>query len=226
MPIAIARFLIGVLVFVCSSGGIALAASNDEQAKAFIRDGLEFSAKQTSRLTDLAQRFDKVDMNGVLTVENVTSPTGSATGKATVAQFRALLAERRWLVSAIMTDSERFFASAPTADIGARALATWRATKAANIQMYDALDVVQTAWADSTDAVLEWTGKHYPPTLSDGHLMFASDAQKSEFFALLQTVNVRVAKMMEIMQATAIAQAAAVAKREAYMADISKALAK
>jgi hypothetical protein len=93
MSKALAQLLSGILMCLFVLGSFASTASEERQAKQELQKMLDFSAKKSAAFNELAVRFDKVDLNSALIVEGLTSPSGLATAKATVAQFRALLAD-------------------------------------------------------------------------------------------------------------------------------------
>lgn len=226
MPKAIARLLTGVLVVLFVGGGLAVAASDAEQSKVLLKDSLAFAAKQSARSVDLGQRFEKVDMNGVLTVESLTSPAGLAVSKAAAPQYRALLAERRSLVSSYLTEYERYFTGLPNGDFKAGAMASMGANKAATVKLYSDLDVAQTAWVDSISNVLDWAGNQAGQLSARGtQLMFRDQAQKAEMTALVDKVTASEANLNKVLQAATATQAAAQGKTRANMAEADKILA-
>lgn len=227
MAKALARFLTGVLMCLYVGGQLALAANEEQQAKKQLQDMLEFTAKQARPFNDLALRFDKVDVNAVLSVENITSPSGLATAKATIAQFRALLAERRLLVQTYLAELDRYLNGLPAGNFKDGAMSGIGASQAATVKLYGDLDRSQTAWADANSAVLDWsTGQSGKLFIQGGQLMFTSVSQKAELTALISKVGVAEADLNKILQATAAAQTAAQEKTKANMQAAEKLLQK
>ena len=227
MAKAIARLITGMLLILFVGGGIALAANEDELAKAMLKESLAFAAKQSTRFTELGQRFDQVDMNSVVTVNTLTSPPGLATSKATVAQYRALLAERRSLLSSYLSDFERYFATLPPGDFRAGAMSSMGANKAATVKLYGDLDVAQTAWADSISGILEWAEKQTVKLSARGdQLVFKDATQQAELSALVTKLTTTESALNKVIQAAAVQQAAAQDKTKANLAEADKLLAK
>ena len=227
MTKAIARFITGVVLLLFVGGGIVLAANDDEQAKALLKDSLAFAAKQTAQFAELGQRFDKVDMNSVITVDRLTSPPGLAMSKATVAQYRALLAERRSLLSSYLTDFERYFATLPPGDFRAGAMSSMGANKAATVKLYGDLDVAQTSWADSISGILEWAEKQGGKLSARGdQLVFKDATQQAELSALVTKLTTTESALNKVIQSAAVQQAAAQEKTKANLAEADKLLAK
>jgi hypothetical protein len=227
MAKALARLLTGVLMCLFVGGHLAVAANGEQQAKQQLQEMLAFTAKQATSFSDLALRFEKVDVNTVLSVENITSPSGLATAKATIAQFRALLAERRLLVQTYLAELDRYLGELPAGDFKAGAMSGIGASKAATVKLYGDLDRSQTAWADTTTAVLDWsTGQSGKLFMRSGQLMFTSVSQKAELTALIDEVGVAEADLNKVLQTTAAAQTAAQEKTKANMQAAEKLLQK
>ena len=141
MTKAIARLSTGILMFLFVGGALAVAAIEEQDAKKQMQAMLAFTSKQAAQFNDLALRFDKVDMNAVLSVQNITSASGLATAKATIAQFRALLAERRLLVQTYLASLDRYLDELPAGNFKAGAISGIGGSKAATVKLYSDLDV-------------------------------------------------------------------------------------
>ncbi len=100
----------------------SVAANEKQQAKQQLQEMLAFTTKQTTPLNDLALRFEKVDLTAVLSVENITSRFDLATARVTIAQFCALLAERRLLVQTYLAEVNRYMSELPTGNFKAGAM--------------------------------------------------------------------------------------------------------
>ena len=227
MAKAIARLLTGVLMCIFVGGTLAARANEEQIAKKQLQEMLAFAAKQTTQFGELALRFDKVDMNTVLSVENITSTSGLATAKATIAQFRALLAERRLLLQTYLASLDRYLNELPAGDFKAGAMSGIGASKAATIKLYSDLDRSQTAWVDAVSTVLDWctrqAGKLF---VQGGQLMFVSATQKAELSDLINKVGTAEAELNKVLAATAAAQVAEQEKTKANMRAAEKLLQK
>lgn len=227
MAKAIARLLTGALMCLFVGGTLAVAANEEQDAKRHVQEMLAFTAKQAAQFNDLALRFDKVDMNTLLSVENITSASGLATAKATIAQFRALLAERRLLLQTYLASMDRYLNELPAGDFKAGAMSGIGASKAATVNLYSDLDRSQTAWVDAMSAVLEWSAEQSGKLLIQaGQLMFTSVQQKTELTALVNKVGVAETDLNKVLAATAAAQTAAQEKTKKNMQTAEKLLQK
>lgn len=227
MAKALAQFLSGILMCLFVGSNFAGAVGEEQQAKQELQKMLEFSAKKSASFNELAARFDKLDLNSALTVEGLTSPSGLATAKATVAQFRALLAERRLLVQTYLTELDHYLNGLPPGNFKDGAMSSVGSGKATTIKIYGDLDRNQTAWADSISALLDWsTGQSGKLFMQGGQLMFTSPSQKAEMTALVNRVSAAEADLNKVLQATAVAQTAAQEKAKANMEAAEKLLRK
>lgn len=227
MAKALAQLLSGILMCLFVGSNFASAVTEEQQAKQQLQKMLEFSAKQSALFNDLAARFDKVDLNSALTVEGLTSPSGLATAKATVAQFRALLAERRLLVQTYLTELDRYLNELPSGKFKDGAMSSVGAGRETTVKIYGDLDRSQTAWVDSISAVLDWsTGQSGKLFMQGNQLMFTNPSQKAELAALANRVSVAEADLNKVLQATAVEQTAAQEKTKANMQAAEKLLRK
>lgn len=227
MTKAIARLATGILMCLFVGGTLAVAANEEQDAKKQLQEMLAFTAKQAAQFNDLALRFDKVDMNAVLSVQNITSASGLATAKATIAQFRALLAERRLLVQTYLASLDRYLNELPASNFKAGAMSGIGGSKAVTVKLYSDLDVSQTSWVDALSAVLDWsTGQTGKLSIQGGQLMFTSAAQKAELTVLINKVSVAETDLNRVLAATAAAQTAAQEKTNANMQAADKLLQK
>jgi hypothetical protein len=208
-------------------GRLAVAAGDEQQAKQQFQDLLAFTGKQTTPFNDLALRFEKVDVSSVLSVENITSTAGLAAAKATIAQFRALLAERRLLVQTYLAELDRYLSQLPAGDFKAGAISGVETSKTATVKLYGDLDRSQTAWVDATSAVLDWsTGQSGKLFVQGGQLMFTSMSQKAELTVLVNKVSEAEADLNKVLQATSVARAAAQEKTKTNIQAAEKLLQK
>ena len=222
-----AKLLAGVLLCLFAAGNLSYAANDERQAKQHLQQMMAFTQNQAASFNDLALRFDKVDMSTVLSVENITTPLGLITAKATVAQFRSLLAERRLLVQTYLAEVDRYLNDLPPGDLKAGAMSGFGASKAATVKTYNDLDRSQTAWTDAITAVLNWcTGQSGKLFLQGDKLMFTNPSQKAELTTLVDKVSAAEADLNNVLQATAAAQSAAQEKTKANMQEIEKILQK
>ena len=227
MTKAIARLATGILMCVFAGGTLAVAASEDQDAKKQMQEMLAFTANQAAQFNDLALRFDKVDMNVVLSVQNITSGSGLVTAKATIAQFRALLAERRLLVQTYLASLDRYLNELPAGNFKAGAMSGIGGSKAATVKLYGDLDVSQTSWVDAMSEVLDWSTRQKGKLSVQGdQLMFTSPAQKAELTVLINKVGVAETDLNKVLAATAVAQTAAQEKTRENMQAAEKLLQK
>ena len=227
MAKALAQLLSGILMCLFVFSNFAGAATEEQQAKQQLQKMLEFSAKKSTSFNELAIRFDKVDLNSALTVEGLTSPSGLATAKATVAQFRALLAERRLLVQTYLTELDRYLNELPTGKFKDGAMSSVGSASATTVKIYGDLDRSQAAWADSISALLDWSNGQSGKLFMQGNqLMFTSPSQKAELTELANRVSAAEADLNKVLQTTAVAQTAEQEKTKANMEAAEKLLRK
>ena len=205
------RLISGGVLCLMVGTGLAQAASEEQASKRFLRDAMALQAAQSAKFVDLGQRFDKINLTTVLTPEAMTTVSGLATARATIAQYRALLAERRLLLQTYLAEFERFFATIPPGDMRNGALSAMSGgSKDATAKVYADLDRSQTALTDSMSAVLDWGAAQAGALgVRTGQLLFSTKEQQAELQTLL-------AKLGDVeVQNAAVLKSAAVMMTEA-----------
>ncbi|MDP3251632.1 MAG: hypothetical protein Q8M77_06940 [Hydrogenophaga sp.] len=196
---ASARVAVGVLLCIVVGSNIAQTAKEVRDQKAFLADALVFRDQQALKFAKLGERFDAVDLGKILTPQSMVLRDDHAAARATLATYRALLAERRALVQTYLLEYERFVADrALSYDAKAGAQEGMKGTRESTEALYASLDDVQTGLADSMERVLDWgvtqAGKL---NIQNGQLMFTSTRQQAELDALLVKVAAAETKMNE-----------------------------
>lgn len=204
-----ARFVVGLLLCLTVGTNIARAASAAEDAKRYVREALEFRDQQMAKFTGLGQRFDKVDLSTVLTPQSVATPAGLANSRATLAQYKALLAERDLLLQSYLTAYERFVNErAPDGEARRGAFEIYKTQSAETSALYQGLGQTQRALASAMEMVLDWGEAQAGRIgIQNGQLLFSTREQQQELASLVaqvgeaeKTVNATVAKATETQQ--------------------------
>ena len=208
MAKASARLITGVVLCVIGGTYLAKAANEEAIAKQVARDALAFRAKQSALFLALGQRFDKVDLNTVLTPEALTTHAGMSAARATIAEYRALLAERRLLVQSFVLEFDRFIAGIPAGNARDGALSTGGARKQETVRLYADIDESQTALVEAIASVLDWgfaqAGKL---GVRNGELLFVSREQQAALQGLLARLAEVEAQNTKVLTAASATQA-------------------
>jgi hypothetical protein len=206
--------LLATLLLSCA----ALGADTTATEKAFLRDALQHLSQQATAFTDLDKRFAKIDLIGVLTPESITSRVGIETARAQVAQYRALLAERKALLHTYFGESEEFVRTrAPSEPARHQVMLAINTNKSRTLELYTALDASQSELAVRIAAVLDWSVSQLGKLRTQsGQIAFSTATQEAEFDRLERGVNEAVAKQNAVAQAASTRRMAAQARmREA-----------
>lgn len=198
----------------------AIGADITATERAFMRDAVQYVGQQGKAFTDLDQRFKRIDPIGVLTPESITSRVGIETARAQIAQYRALLAERKSLLHSYFAESEEFVRTrAPSEATRQQVMQTMNMNKSRTIDLYTSLDVAQLEVAVRVTAVLDWaTSQLGRLKAQSGQLVFSNVTQESEFDRLELGVNDAVAKLNAVVQAADARRTAAQARMREAMA--------
>lgn len=209
MTQAKARFVVGLLLCLTVGTNIARAASAAEEVKRYVREAIEFRDQQMAKFAALGQRFEKVDLSTVLTPHGVATPAGIARSRATLAQYKALLAERDLLLQSYLTAYERFATErAPDGEARRGAVETFKEKSAETAALYQGLGQTQRALVTAMEKVLDWGEAQAGRIgIQNGQLMFSTREQQQELATLVAQVgeaeramNATVAKATETQQ--------------------------
>lgn len=186
-----ARLVVGACLVIGIGGSIAVSVSQVETTKQVVRYMLLNETKQSEKFAALAQKFDQVNLEKALTLENLTTQIGIATGKTTLAQYRALLVERQTLLKTNLDESEQLIRSrSPSDEFLNSAMASFNPNKVQAIKMYGDLDRVQFAHADAIATLFEWCDTQVGKlTFNKDQLLFSSDVQKAELTKLVANLQ-------------------------------------
>jgi hypothetical protein len=196
--------MVGALSCFVVWGNVAKATSDEDAAKEILAATVKFRDEHAPRFIELGQRFERFDVTKVVTVESLTTQESETTARIALANYRALLAERRALLQAYIVEYERFVTDrAPTEKFRAGMTAAFDQKKAALVAFYWGLDDAGSAFANSMERMLNWGAlQRVRMQTRNGALIFADAGQQSEYSALF-------AAMKEAAQRLAVTERAA-----------------
>lgn len=202
------RVVIGVLLALWALGTAAQRAGQANAQKAFLGEVQQMQALQAARFGELGKRFELIDLTTALTTEALTSVAGIAAGRDTISKYRALLAERKAMLTSTFAESERFFNTrSPTEADKREALASIEQGKRSAIKLYGDLDTGQSTVVTAISDILDWAATQKPKLgPRNGQLVFASAQQQTEFQVLLATLEAAEAKQQPVVQEAAVSQ--------------------
>lgn len=202
------RVIVGIVLTLWALGSAAQQTGQATAQKAFLIEAQQMQARHAARFVELGKRFDAIVLNTVLTPASITSPAGISAGRNTIAQYRALLAERKALLTSTFAESEQFFnARSPTEADKREALASMERGKGATITLYGDLDVVQSAVAKAISDILDWAASQRGKLIAkDGQLVYANAQQQTELQVLLTNLEAAEAKQQEVLKRAAVSQ--------------------
>lgn len=196
-----ARIAVGLVLFSVVFANVSAASREREEMKAYLAQALKMQETHAATFAELNERFSKLPMEAVLAPTNTTTPQGIASGKATVAQIRALVAERDALLSNYMAKVKAMVASIPSAS-GQRGAQAGMAEprNATTLQGYAALSKAQTATADAIERILDWCAAQGSTLATQkGQLLFANAQQQAQYLALLGKLEAAEAAEADVL---------------------------
>ena len=202
------RVVVGIVLTLWALGSAAQQIGQTNAQKAFLTESQQMQARQAARFVELGKRFDAIALNTVLTPVSITSSAGISAGRDTIARYRALLAERKALLTSTFAESEQFFNTrSPTEADKREALASMERGKGATISLYGNLDAVQSAVVQAISDILEWAASQRGKlTAKDGQLGYANAQQQSELQVLLTKLEAAEVKQQEVLKHAAVSQ--------------------
>ncbi len=202
------RIVTGALLTLWAVASAGQQISQTSAQKAFLIEAQQMQARHIARFIELGKRFDAIPLNTVLTPASITSNAGIAAGRNTIAQYRALLAERKALLASTFAESEQFFNTrSPTEADKREALASMERGRGATIKLYGDLDEVQSTVAQAISDILDWSASQRGKlSAKDGQLIYASAQQQAELQTLLTKLGAAEAKQQEVLKRAAVSQ--------------------
>lgn len=187
---AIGTVCVGMVVLATSISIAADKASETERTKAFLQTSLTSQAESTARLEKVIDRMSAIDMAKVLTLEAIADKNQRALSKAQLAQFKALLAERRSIVAATYSQAESLVSALPPGEAKRGGLEGLKDAKRNNQELFGDLDVVQLSYAESLEALFTWADtQDGKMQLSGGKVLFADETAVLQFQTLIKNIG-------------------------------------
>lgn len=204
---AIGTLCVG-LVFLATSISVAVNKSEAaDNGKVFLEKALKIQAENVAKLEKVIERMSAIDMTKVLTLEAVADKTQRTLSKTQVAQFKALLAERRAVVASGITQAELFVSSLTVSEMKRGALEGLENGKRSNKEQFEDLDVVQLSYADSLEALFNWADtQDGKMQFKGGKLLFADDAAVMKFQVLIKNIETQEEMYNNVVEKVAIKQ--------------------
>ena len=204
---AIGTLFVG-LVFLATSISVAVNKSEAaDNGKVFLEKALKIQAENVAKLEKVIERMSAIDMTKVLTLEAVADKTQRTLSKTQVAQFKALLAERRAVVASGITQAELFVSSLTVSEMKRGALEGLENAKRSNKEQFEDLDVVQLSYADSLEALFNWADtQDGKMQFKGGKLLFADDAAVMKFQVLIKNIETQEEMYNNVVEKVAIKQ--------------------
>lgn len=204
---AIGIFCVGMVVLATSLSIAANKAAAADSTKAFLETSLKIQAENTAKLERVIERMSAIDMTKVLTVEAVADKNLRTLSKAQLAQFKALLAERRSVVASTVSQAESLVSALPPGEMKSGGLAGLENAKRNNKELFGDLDVVQLSYAESLEALFSWADtQDGRMQLNGGRVLFADEAAILQFQALIKNIETQEQLYNKVVEKVAVKQ--------------------
>lgn len=136
------------------------------------------------------QRFGNLSIDNVLLPHKLVTPEGRASGKATLKQFRALIAERAARRKDSSIKLQKLIVAIPSEGVRDSARAGVNAHHEASVKSADEMDQAQLQLADAYDAILNWCeGEGKSLTVQENQLRLSTPAQQHQLDSLLSILD-------------------------------------
>jgi hypothetical protein len=175
---------------------------------------LAYKDEESKRDADLAAKFDRVDFSDILSPPNLATPSGIAASKGKVAEYRALLAERKAMQRENEAGVARLVASIPPGPRREAFEATASQQKEKVKAVVDRLDSSQSEFAIAIERVLEWAEVQPPGALSvkEDQLQVTPDSRRQQLLNLVVQLN-KAAAESEKAEEEAVNEAKAISEK-------------
>lgn len=188
-------FVVGVLL-VLTAGGMAVAKEMSQaETKALVQKALATQEENRAKFDSVLTRMGAIDMAAVLSMESVTNRATRTLALAQVAQYKALLAERKALVANTLAQGQAMAATLKNEEARRGAVVGAENARRQMTELFGELDVVQLAYADSIEALFNWlnTQDGKMQVGAHGQPLFTTQPDLDRFRALAGKVDEQAA---------------------------------
>jgi hypothetical protein len=219
-------FLVGLALLVAFMAAAAISVNRqsaaDERAAHALFDGIDAMQRRVAAETGaMNARFAQVDLERYMTPAMLASTAGVRDGRAELARYRALLAERDVLMRDEAARAHALLVALPGGETRDLALRGESSTAARNQAIRDQLSQSQAADADAMQALFDWAATHRADLeVKDGTLLVHGRQPLAELDAL----DARLKQTRRAVQAAVGAASAVAAESTQQLAKARRSL--
>lgn len=202
-----AVFVVG-LVMLFTTLVVSFNESRSNTAmREYVKTALILNAEGEAKLQALSAKLDAVNLADALMMENFTHPGRRASAKASVAQYRSLVFERKALIAAQLAKGRQLLDTLPDGAVRDRAEGNFKRSEAEIKGIYDPLETTQLAYVDAVETLLLWADTQRIQLSTDGQPLFETQEALDQFRALLGRLLERQAAFSAAVQVALAKQA-------------------
>lgn len=178
------RVAVGLLLCLNMSAKLSNDIRDHDESKAYAVQ-LAQARHQHAAFAEVLQRYEHLDLSEVLTPTALTTAHGIANGRAAMARYHRLLAERQTLLNSLVESMDRAAAVSP--DLSNEAT---RGPAPVDVAVYASFDAHEPAVARAMDAILDWASAQQGRLKQhNGEYVFANASQEAEMDSLLASLD-------------------------------------
>lgn len=180
-------FLLGTIMLMSAC---SRAVEEHDSLKNFTRQATELHRDVSAKDAEWRQRFGSLFIDEVLLPHKLATPEGRASGKATLEQFRALIAERAARRKDSSIKLQQIILGIPNEDIRDSARAGVNAHHEESVKSAEEMDQAQLQLADAYNAIINWCeGEGDSLRVQENQLRLSTPAQQNQLNSLLSTLD-------------------------------------
>jgi hypothetical protein len=161
-------------------------SEEQDSLKNFARQASELQQGLSAKGAEWEQRLGSLSMGDVLLPDKLVTPEGRASGRATLKQFRALIAERAATRKDASIKLQQIIAAIPDEEVRDSARAGVNAHHEESVKSAQDMDQAQLQLADAYDAIINWCeGEGKRLTAKENQLSLSTPAQQTQLDSLL-----------------------------------------
>jgi antitoxin component of MazEF toxin-antitoxin module len=151
---------------------------------------IELRQRTAIKEAEFMQRFARLPLDTELQADHLVTPEGRASGRATLNQLRALVAERAAQRSDTWTELRQIIAAMPDAGGRSSAFAGANVNHGQSLKRAVELDQSQVQLADAYEAVIDWCeGQGKRLTAANNQLIVTTPTQRTQLGTLVAAVR-------------------------------------
>lgn len=183
------RVMVAALLCLVSVANTFPSVHDDHVAKKYVPEALVLQARQSQRVAALSKRFEELNMTTYFEPQALVDKDKVAAAKASVEQFKTLLAQRSTLLQTHAAELQQFMNAMPPSDFREGVQQGIAKAQAETQGVYAALDKSQSTHAAAMLDFFDWVARNQGNLRVANGQLEVQPSQRGEFAELVEKLK-------------------------------------